>query len=284
VPDQGLRVASCQFPVCGDPRRNSGYIRHYMRAAADKGADVVHFSEAALSGYGGVDIADFHQYSWDALRAETRAIQSLAAELGIWVLLGSAHYLSGDDKPTNCLYIIDRSGRIVDRYDKSMLTQGDQRFYSAGDHLVTLTLGGIRCGLLICYDSCYPEMYNAYRHQGVELMFHSFYNARHKGPDILDEFIPAQIQCRAADNTMWVVANNSSARHSCWSTRIVRPDGSVAQRLRRHIPGLLYHDFPDPTLKGWIHNRKVMRLAPDEVYHLGEPSSHPRASDRRSEP
>jgi predicted amidohydrolase len=60
---------------------------------------------------------------------------------------------------------------------------------------------------------------------------HSFYNARFDGPNILDEYTPALLRCRAADNTMWVVANNSSARHSCWATRIVRPDGAVAGRL-----------------------------------------------------
>jgi len=45
---------------------------------------------------------------------------------------------------------------------------------------------------------------------------------------------------------MWVVANNSCARHSCWPSMITRPDGSVAQRLKRHVPSILYHDFPDP--------------------------------------
>ena len=175
-------------------------------------------------------------------------------------------------------------GQIVDRYDKSMLTGGDEEQYTPGDHLVTLTLKGIKCGLLICYDNCFPEMYNAYRHRGVELMFHSFYNARFDGPNILDEFTPAQIICRAADNVMWVAANNSSARHSCWTARFVRPDGSVASQLKRHVAGILTQDFPDATLKGWIHNNKMMVLAPDEVYHNGTPSAHPRALDRTAQP
>ena len=279
-----LRVATCQFPVCGNPRSNGRYVRRFIRKAATQGADVVHFSEAALSGYGGYDFPEFAGYDWDLLRQETSAIQALARELNIWVILGSAHYLDADEKPTNSLYVIDRSGQIADRYDKSMLTGGDEIHYTPGDHLVTLTLKGIKCGLLICYDNCFPEMYNAYRHLGVELMFHSFYNARFEGPNILDEFTPAQIICRAADNVMWVAANNSSARHSCWTTRFVRPDGSVASQLKRHVAGVLYHDFPDATLEGWIHNNKMMGLAPDEVYHNGTPSTHPRALNRRASP
>ena len=86
-----------------------------------------------------------------------------------------------------------------------------------GGSATLFTLKGVTCGLMICYDSCFPEMYNRYRHAGVAITFHSYYNAHHKGPNILDEFIPAQVQTRAADNTMWVVANNSCARHS-WPT------------------------------------------------------------------
>jgi predicted amidohydrolase len=280
-----LRIATCQFPVSGSPGANGRYVRKFMMEAVEQGADVVHFSEAALSGYaGGWDIPKAGTFDWDSLRIETRAIQELADSLSVWVILGSAHYLNAGEKPTNCLYVIDPAGKIVDRYDKSMLTGGDLEEYTAGDHLVTLTLKDIKCGLLICYDSCFPEMYNAYRHLGVQLMFHSFYNARFEGPNILDEFMPAQIQCRAADNVMWVVANNSSARHSCWPARIVRPDGSVASRLKRHVAGVLYHDFPDEELRGWIHNNKVMKLAPDEVYHNGTPSIHPRAVNRSATP
>ena len=40
-------------------------------------------------------------------------------------------------------------------------------------------------GLAICYDLCYPQMYAAYREKGVELMLHSFYNARSVGPEQL---------------------------------------------------------------------------------------------------
>jgi len=279
-----LKIATCQFPVSSDVARNARYVKRQIKRAAANGADVVHFSETALSGYPGSDFPSFKGYDWEALRAETREIMALAKACEVWVALGSSHYVSARVKPTNCLYIISPAGRIVDRYDKSMCTGGDLKAYNSGDHLVTLTLNGIRCGFLICYDSCFPEMYNAYRHRGVELMFHSFYNARHKGPNILDEIVPAWIRVRAADNRMWVIANNSCARHSCWPACIARPDGSMADSLTRHVPGILYHEFPDHKLKGWTHNDKMMKLHPNEVYHNGRPSKHRRAVDTRSLP
>ena len=50
-----LAVATCQFPVDADIRRNGRYVLRQMRAAADQGAHVAHFPEACVSGYAGSD-------------------------------------------------------------------------------------------------------------------------------------------------------------------------------------------------------------------------------------
>ena len=122
---ENLKVATCQFPVTGDLKSNADYIKESIKEAAQNHADIVHFSEAALTGYPPGDIPSFENYNWEALRAETYEIMSLAKEKRIWVVLGSAHYLDEEEKPLNCLYIISSEGKIIGRYDKSMLTKGD---------------------------------------------------------------------------------------------------------------------------------------------------------------
>ncbi|HRE51034.1 MAG TPA: carbon-nitrogen hydrolase family protein [Flavitalea sp.] len=285
--DTILKVAATQFPVSGDIVGNAKYIKQFIRDAAAKGADIIQFPEAALSGYPPADMPSFVNYNWDLLRAETTEIMSLAKEVGIWVVLGSAHYLSEKEKPLNCVYLISNEGKIVDRYDKSMLTGGDLNHFTAGNHTVVAEIKGFKLGFLICYDSCFPEMYNIYRHKDVTIMFHSFYNARHKTKSILDEIIPAEIRVRASDNLMWVIASNSSADYSSWPTCIARPDGSL-ESLGRGIPGILYREFPDRQLTGnfasWTHNNKKMAMPAVEVYHNGTPSKHPRAVNTRSLP
>lgn len=283
-----LKIATCQFPVSGDLKSNTGYIQKFIREAALNNADIVHFSEAALSGYPPGDIPSFEGYDWESLRNATNEIMSLAKENNIWVILGSAHYLSENDKPLNCLYIISNEGEIIGRYDKSMLTGGDANFYSAGNHIEVVEVKGYKLGFLICYDSCYPEMYNVYRHKGVKLMFHSFYNAHHEGKTILDEIIPAEIRVRASDNNMWVIANNSTGFYSSWPACIARPDGSL-ESLERGIPGIMYREFPDDEksdkFNSWLHNFKMMKLSQDEIYQVfGEISIHPRALDTKSLP
>ena len=212
-------------------------------------------------------------------------LRSLARDLGLWLVLGSAHFIDEDIKPTNCLYLITPQGEIADRYDKCMCTKGDQNHYSAGQRLVTRTIHGQVIGLAICYDICYPQIYAAYRETGVKLMLHSFYNAHGEGKNCLDVLNIRQVATRCADNMMWAVANNSSRPYSHWASFVARPDATIAQRLKINKAGMLIHDFPDTlSAGGWIHNYIPMKVAPGEVMHYGEPSSHPRQADGQAEP
>jgi predicted amidohydrolase len=284
-PTEKLRVATCQFPVSGQIVDNANYIREFLHQAAAAGAHLLHTSEASLSGYAGVDLPAREDFDWNTLRRETAALRAEARALGLWLVLGSAHFLDERTKPTNCLYLIDPQGGIADRYDKCMCTGGDQRHYSAGNRLVTHDIRGIRIGLAICYDICWPQIYMAYREQGVTLMIHSFHNARGKGPNCLDVLNLRQVPTRCADNRLWAVANNSSQPYSHWGSFIARPDATIAQQLEINQPGMLIHDFPDGLSEGgWFHNQQPLKLHRDEIMTWGIPSQHPRQANGQAEP
>ncbi len=82
----------------------------------------MHFSEACVSGYLGVEVDSGDGLDWDAVRGAMESIARLAAELELWVVIGCNHRLTGSHRPHNSLYVIDPSGRIVDRYDKMFCT------------------------------------------------------------------------------------------------------------------------------------------------------------------
>ena len=105
-------------------------------------------------------------------------------ERRIWVILGSTHRLSGRHRPHNSLYAINPRGEIVDRYDKLFCTGGDLDYYSPGSHFSVFEIEGVVCGLLICHDVRYPELYRTYKRKGVECLLHSFHNAKAAGPTI----------------------------------------------------------------------------------------------------
>jgi len=104
IPVEKLRIATCQFPVGGNPVENAKYIRDFMHQAVADGAHLLHTSEACLSGYAGIDMPSFEKYDWEALRHETASLRKLARDLKLWLVLGSAHFLDAQSKPTNCVY------------------------------------------------------------------------------------------------------------------------------------------------------------------------------------
>lgn len=284
-PAETLRIATCQFPVSGDPAENARFMRDFLHQAAAAGAHLLHTSEASLSGYAGIDFRSFASYDWARLRRVTTDLRELVKELKLWLVLGSAHFLDPETKPTNCLYLIDPEGRIADRYDKCFCTGGDQKHYSVGDRLVTRDIRGVRIGLAVCYDICWPQLYIAYRELGASVMVHSFHNARSEGPNCLDTLNVRQVPTRCADNRLWAVCNNSSQPYSHWGSFIARPDATIPQQLEINKPGMLVHDFPDGLSKGgWYHNHKPMGKRNDEIMTWGTPVKHPRRLDGQAEP
>jgi predicted amidohydrolase len=256
-----------------------------MQKAAAAGVHLLHTSEACLSGYAGIDVASSEEFAWDSIRSETIGLMEFARQLGIWLVLGSAHFLDARTKPTNCLYLINAEGKIADRYDKCFCTGGDQKQYSVGDRLVTQSIRGVTIGLAICYDICWPQLYIGYREKGATVMIHSFHNARSKGKNCLDTLNVYQIPTRCADNRMWAVCNNSSQPYSHWGSLIARPDATIVKQLEINQPGMLIHDFPDGLSEGgWYHNHKPMQKREDEVMCWGIPVNHPRKSDGQATP
>jgi len=234
-----LKIATCQFAVGRSIERNSRAICEFLHKAHKAKADIVHFSECALSGYVGTDFPSFDGYDWDLLKEETQKIMALAAKLRLWVVMGSTHRLTEPNKPYNSLYLINPGGKIVDRYDKRFCTPGDLRRLAPGNRFVTFTINGVKCSLLICFDLRFPELYRELYKQKVHCIFQSFYNARQKGPSVHTHIMRQTMQCHAATNHFWVSMSNSSGYYCPYPSCFIQPDGVIARQLRINRPGLM---------------------------------------------
>ena len=252
-----LKVATCQFAVGKDIRRNARQICEFLNKASKGDADIVHFPECALSGYVGTDFPSFAGFDWRLLGEETEKIMALAGRLGLWVVLGSTHRLTPDrdirgqapdrdirgrvqpNKPHNSLYLISPQGKIVDRYDKRFCTKADLRRLTPGNHFVYFTVNKVKCSLLICFDLRFPEIYRELYKQRVNCIFQSFYNARQKSPSVHTYIMRQTMQCRAAENHLWVSMANSSGYYSPYPSCFIQPDGRIARQLKTNRPGMM---------------------------------------------
>jgi predicted amidohydrolase len=234
-----LRIATCQFGVTADIAANAGQIALLMTEAAEKNADIVHFSECALSGYAGVDFETFEGYDWALLKEKTLDLAELAAKLRIWVVLGSSHRLSPPNPPHNCLYLINPEGKIQDRYDKRFCTDTDLKNYTPGNHFVYFDVHHIKCALLICFDLRFPELYRALYKENVKVIFQSFYNARQQGPSVHSEIMRQTMQANAANNGFWASMANSCGWYCPYSSCFIQPDGRIISQCEDHKEGLI---------------------------------------------
>ncbi len=301
-----LRVATCQFPTSADIRKNLEYVLCQTYRAKDQGADVVHFPEACLSGYAGHDFASYRGFNWGQLAKSTPHVLALARELEVWVLLGSTHKLTGKNKPHDSVYIVNDRGELIDRYDKMFCAgdrlgkTGDLAHYSPGDHFSVFNIKGVRCGVLLCHEYRYPELYHEYKRKGVQLMFHSYhaaniktkqframqdqvgaqYNKHNRGTTLPAITMPASMQAAAASNHVSISCSNSSARESCWASFFVRPDGVITGRLRRNIAGMLISEVDDQ--QEFYDSTVAWRdRAMSGVYHSGKLVRDRRSAERR---
>ena len=163
---------------------------------------------------------------------------------------------------------------LVDRYAKRFLMPHEMDYYTPGDHWATFTINGICCGLLICFDLRFPELYRELVKRGVKVVFQSSFAAGFDGPGIHGQIMPATLQANAANNGLWISAPNSSRHYSRWGSLFIRPDGSVAERLPRNRAGLMvntvdlareHYDPVSPArelvMRGQLHNGRCVRDA-----------------------
>ncbi len=242
---QKLRVATSQFDIETSISKNLEAMKEHIVLASEKEAHIVHFPECCLSGYGGFDFVEILPETEAQIKKGISEIQQLAKQLQLWTIFGTHYFEGNQEKPYNCLFVINQNGEIETRYDKRLLSEYDLDWYSAGNIPGTFEIKGIKCGLLICHEWRYPELYRQCYHLGVQLLFQSWYDGNYTEDDYktegknLGEVITGFVRGNAANNYLWISASNTSKKEQGFPAFVCRPDGSVNGKLTRNKSGLL---------------------------------------------
>ena len=236
-----LRIAVTQPAGTADAHVNGRVVRELMRQSAAAGVRLIQFPEGFLSGYAKEQIADWGDVDWDAVRDEVRSVASLAAELGMWVVLGSAHPLTPPHRPHNSLYVISDLGRVVTRYDKRFCSNTQiTRFYSPGFEPVTFEAGGYRFGLAICVEVNFPQVFAEYDRLGVDCLLLSAWP--------IDRIFFRKAQAYAAIHNYWLGLSVPAQCTELMPSAIFGPDGSELSAVadpEQMVTTVLDRDAPE---------------------------------------
>lgn len=233
-----LRIAAAQLPITSDARANGEAVRTSMHEAAKGGARLIQFPEGMLSGYAKHQIKDWKEVDWQAVRKELEAIMTLAAELELWVVLGSAHPLTPPHRPHNSLYIISDKGQLVNRYDKRVISNNEiTNYYTAGSEPVVFDIEGFRFGCVICVEINFPKLFIEYGELGVDCLLLSAYP--------VDAIFCTKARAYAAIQNYWVSMATPTETAPFISSAIIGPDGDLINKLEAER-GLVFAEL-DPS-------------------------------------
>lgn len=175
-----FRAGLVQLRSGREVKQNLDAAEDLIREAAASGARYVQTPEnTALMELEPARVLQLAQT--EGASAPLRRFRALAAELQIWLHLGSLGIRVDDAHVANRSYLLDTRGEIAARYDKLHMfdvdlpggeTYRESEYYAPGDKavLADLSLGEARLGMTICYDLRFAALYRALAQAGANLI------------------------------------------------------------------------------------------------------------------
>jgi len=234
-----MRAAVIQMNSTADRDRNHRTAARLLAEAGEDGADLAVLPEKwpfFTTGRRQSDSAEA------ADGPSLTAARGWARDLGLTLVAGSITIRAeAGERPRNTTFVISPEGEVIASFDKLHLFDVDaggvayreSEFEAPGDGVTVFDLPGetgpaLRCGLGICYDLRFPELFRAIADRGADLValpsgFTAATGRVHWEP---------LLRARAIENQVFMLAANQWGRsgdslHSWGHSMIVDPWGEV---------------------------------------------------------
>ena len=223
-------VAVCQFAPTADRAGNLARIAELTADAAARGAQVVVFPEYASYFVDPMDASL-------AENAETldgefvRALRAAASAHGVTIVAGLVE--TAGERVSNTLVAVDGAGvratyRKQHLYDAFGQTESDWIAPGSVTAVETFDVGGLRFGLMTCYDLRFPEVARTLVDAGADVLVVPAEWVR--GP-LKEHHWTTLLAARAIENTAFVVAADHPAPIGVGRSQIIDPQGVVLAGL-----------------------------------------------------
>jgi predicted amidohydrolase len=236
-----MRIACFQGPEHADtPQANLDLLHRVAGEARAAGAALLIAPETFLTGYA-IGPEKVRRLAEPLDGAALAAAGRIARQNGIALAFGFPERDGAD--VFNSAVVIDASGEVLARYRKTHLFGDvDRAQFSPGrDEPAIFEIGGLKAGLLICYDVEFPEAVRALALKGADLvivptaLMHPF--------EVVARIV---VPARAFENQVYIAYADRCGTEGpfdyCGLSCVVAPDGSDVARAG-HGEELVFADL-----------------------------------------
>ncbi|MGN0018985.1 MAG: nitrilase-related carbon-nitrogen hydrolase [Candidatus Gastranaerophilaceae bacterium] len=208
--------------LMGDKQTNLRKIEHYIKFNKDKKLDLVVIPEFFSTNI------DYEKSPEDENGGDTiKYIQNLAKAYNTNIIAGSV-VRKVDEKLYNTSFAINRTGEIIEKYDKvhlfNYLGGNEGARITAGNEIKIAHFDFAKVGMIICFDMRYPTYINKIVRQGAQIVVmptawivpNEIYNSKLELQYAQNMFI-SMCRTRAYDNMVYFVV--SDLTKSCGSEK-----------------------------------------------------------------
>lgn len=205
-----LNVCLLQMNIqIGEPEANFSKAEEMLERSVQESPnkpDVIVLPEMWNTGYA---LDRIHELADRNGERTSAFLSAFAKQHGVNIIGGSVADKRGEHV-YNTIYAFDRSGNRIADYSKIHLFQlmDEHLHLAAGEHHGELELDGVPAGMMICYDSRFPELARKLALGGAQLLF-----VPAEWPHPRLHHWRTLLMARAIENQAYVIACNSVGRN-----------------------------------------------------------------------
>jgi 5-aminopentanamidase len=273
----------------GDVAHNLATVRAKLREAASRGARLVVFPECMLTGYAFGSREEAWPHAESLPGPSTDALAADCRELKVWAAVGLLERGTGDALYNSCV-LIGPDGQEASYRKTHLPYLGIDRFATPGERPFAVhDLGGLRVGMLICYDDSFPEAARCLMLQGADLIL--LPTNWPSGAAAVAKFL---VPARALENHVYYAAVNRIGEEGGFRfigrSRLVGVDGETLATAD-HDKEAILHASVDPEsarakhlvrIPGAYELHRLADRRPDLYGSLCDPSLRPPSPRRKA--
>lgn len=284
------KIAAVQMDCrLGDVAHNLATMCTKLVEAAEHGAQLVVFPECALSGYGFDSLEQARPHAESVPGPATRVIETECRRRNVFAAFGLLE-CDSNGRLFNACALVGPDGLRAGYRKVHLPFLGVDRFTTPGDRPFAIhDLGGLRVGMLVCYDASFPEAARSLALSGADLIV--LPTNWPKGALSTVRFV---VQARALENHVYFAAVNRVGEEGGFRfigmSRVIDCNGDLIASTDLADEQILYAEI-DPS---WARQKRIVHVPgkyeidrindrrPEMYTILSEPKNHATQRSGRS--